>query len=194
MPLSTTSGSVLYTDLAVDAVGTGYSSPIWSYTLVTRCPVLSVFFLFRARYSIVFSSPGLTDIASQYFDVSTGKLLHIVRCAVQSGRSFVRGIASLRSLQVSSAIALCTYYAMPGTDLAHAATCLRAHYAMSGTDLAYGASGTAGGEFVVHVQDLGGNTVGVSQYLPTPRNQIEETAFSVQSVPGMRFLVFDFGV
>eukprot|EP00961_Rhodomonas_salina_P093387 1256768-Rhodomonas_salina.1 len=34
----------------------------------------------------------------------------------------------------------------------------------------------------------------VHPYLPPPRNQIQETAFAVQFVPGMRFLVFDFGV
>eukprot|EP00961_Rhodomonas_salina_P268293 3625806-Rhodomonas_salina.1 len=33
-----------------------------------------------------------------------------------------------------------TSYAMPGTDLANGATCLRECYAMSGTDLAYGST------------------------------------------------------
>eukprot|EP00961_Rhodomonas_salina_P116626 1569766-Rhodomonas_salina.6 len=33
-----------------------------------------------------------------------------------------------------------------------------------------------------------------ARYCPTPRNPAQETASSVRFVPGMRFLVFDFGV
>eukprot|EP00961_Rhodomonas_salina_P041423 557708-Rhodomonas_salina.1 len=45
-------------------------------------------------------------------------------------------------------------------------------------------------------RDRVGVTVAILAHCPrhTPRNQMQETSFSVQIVPGMRFLVFDFAV
>eukprot|EP00961_Rhodomonas_salina_P302366 3940817-Rhodomonas_salina.1 len=71
---------------------------------------------------------------------------------------------------------------MPGTNIAHLRTC----YAMSGIEIACGATGGQGGHEWLR-QNL-------SVCYPTPRNHRQETAISVQFVPGMRFLVFDFAL
>eukprot|EP00961_Rhodomonas_salina_P006722 91278-Rhodomonas_salina.1 len=58
--------------------------------------------------------------------------------------------------------------------------------AVSGTDGSYAATGLCRAE-----QERRTAHAGIGS---TPRNQIQEPAFSVQFVPGMRFLVFDFAL
>eukprot|EP00961_Rhodomonas_salina_P222402 3007566-Rhodomonas_salina.7 len=122
---------------------------------------------------------------------------------------------------VRLAIGLRASYAMSGTAIAHGGSRLRAWYAMPGTARAYGSirvlarvycpmSSAAPYAYAV----LSGTDTpyhptrvlcdvmyrhAVSSYAHAmrcaghPRNQIQETAFLVQNVLRLRFLVFDFG-
>eukprot|EP00961_Rhodomonas_salina_P016917 227705-Rhodomonas_salina.2 len=70
-------------------------------------------------------------------------------------------------------------YVVPGTAICGAC------YAVSGTGIAYG--GFFKGAIAIQLAEL--------KVIPcTLRNQVQEHAISVQFVPGMRFLVLDFGV
>eukprot|EP00961_Rhodomonas_salina_P162062 2183118-Rhodomonas_salina.4 len=116
----------------------------------------------------------------------------------------IRDVRSIPQLFIvaRSAIILCACCALSGTDLKFWAMSLCACYAMSGTHVVVRTSYTEARLGTSYVLKLLLNSWAALVFIvscrqpleTTPRNQRQETAISVQIVPGMRFLAFDFGV